>query len=53
MLLSETAKRWQEAGSGPQEGLGTMDDDEPLEPETTGEKASHLSPLWPYRASSI
>lgn len=45
MLLREAVERWQETGSIPQEGPGTMDDDEPLEHETTGEKASHLSPF--------
>lgn len=53
MLLREAAERWQEAGSSPQEAPGTMDNDEPLEPETTGEKASHLSPALPGRLSVI
>uniref|UniRef100_A0A5G2QB35 Leucine rich repeat containing 74A n=1 Tax=Sus scrofa TaxID=9823 RepID=A0A5G2QB35_PIG len=35
--LGEAAERWQEAGSGPREGPGTMDNDEPLEPETKDE----------------
>lgn len=29
------------------------DDEEPLEPETAGEKASYLSPLWPFQAASV
>lgn len=53
MLLREAVERWQEVGSCTQEGPGTMDNDKPLQPETEGERASHLSPLRPVPAASV
>lgn len=53
MLLRGAAERWREADSSHQEGPGTMDNDEPLEPETQGEQASYLSPLGPFWAVSV